>query len=147
MLLIGEELIAVPLTAETDPLFLIAIWWVTAGVLISIGTWEIATFFDRRRTAKQYALLTNNKNINTARLDIITARKIKLDTHLATPGEATQFTLVNFFTIVFGIAAFYLGLLSNPDVMGLQTISQFDIYSLIGIGLGIGSLGGFINKP
>ena len=52
-----------------------------------------------------------------------------------------------FFTYTFAIAAFYLALLSKTEVMELQTISQFDIYSLIGIGLGVGTLGGFIDKP
>jgi hypothetical protein len=53
---------------------------------------------------------------------------------------------VNFFTIVFAIAAFYLALLSNPQVMQLQNISDIDKLTLIGLGLGIGSLSGFINK-
>jgi hypothetical protein len=144
MLLIGEEVISVPLTASTDPLVLIALLWATTGALISIGTWEIANFFDRLRTNRQFGQLTS---FSPADQQSINQKKVKLDAHLANSREATQFTLVNFFTVIFGIAAFYLALLSNPDVMELQTISQFDIYSLIGLGLGIGSLSGFINKP
>jgi hypothetical protein len=152
MLLIGQDITSVPLTATTDPLFLIAILWVTNGALISIGTWEIARFFDRRKTDKQFRILTA-KDPKTLTLNehlarqTIEAKKIKYYNRLANPEEATKFTLVNLFSIIFGIALFYVQLLSNPAVMELQTISDLDIISLIGIGLGIGSLGGFINKP
>ena len=146
MLLIGEEVIAVPLAASTDPLYVIAVWWVTTGALLSIGTWELANFFDRKRTSKQLSFLQKN-NLNVARQNLLEVRKSKHDAHLSIAGEIAQFSLVNIFTVVFGIAAFYLALLSKPEVMELQTISQFDIYSLIGLGLGIGSLSGFINKP
>lgn len=141
MLLIGEEIIAVPITASTDPLYDIAILWVTTGALISIGTWELANFLDKIRTE---TFLTKNGN---AKNQIMLARKSKHEAHLGSALEVTQFTFVNFFTIIFGLATFYLALLSNPDVMELQTISHFDILSLIGLGLGIGSLSGFINKP
>ena len=141
MLLIGEEIIAVPITASTDPLYDIAILWVTTGALISIGTWELANFLDKIRTE---TFLTKNGN---AKNQIMLARKSKHESHLGSALDVTQFTFVNFFTIIFGLATFYLALLSNPDVMELQTISHFDILSLIGLGLGIGSLSGFINKP
>ena len=147
MLLIGEEIIAVPISASTDPLYEIALLWVTTGAFFSIGTWELAIYFDRKRTFRRYLSMNNDTNINAARKDMIAARKLKHDTHLVDPGDVTQFTLVNIFTIVFGIAGSYLALLSNPDVMEIQTISLIDIITLIGIGLGIGSLSGYINKP
>lgn len=155
MLLIGEDIYAVPITAKTDPLSVIAILWVTVGALISIGTWEIGRFFDRRKTHEKYGIL-NMVNPKGPQIqaqakyllerESIEAKEIRYNGRLVNRLGVAKFSLVNLFSIVFGIALFYIGLLSNPDVMGLQTISQIDIYSLIGIGLGIGSLGGFINK-
>jgi hypothetical protein len=142
MLLIGEEIVSVPITASTDPLTNIALLWVTIGALISIGTWEFANYFDRTRTTE---LL--NQNLDNESKMILTARKIKHDARLANAGQVAKFGFVNFFTILFGIATAYLALLSNPQVVGLQTISQFDILTLIGLGLGIGGLAGFLNKP
>jgi hypothetical protein len=142
MLLIGEEIISVPITGSTDPLTNIALLWVTIGALISIGTWEFANYFDRTRTIE---LL--NQNLDNESKNMLTARKIKHDARLANAGQIAKFGFVNFFTIIFGIATAYLALLSNPEVVGLQTISQFDILTLIGLGLGIGGLAGFLNKP
>ena len=154
MLLIDEEVVSVPLTASTDPLFVIALLWVTTGAFFSIGTWEIANFFDGLRTGQQLnrlnSLSPTSKELieqKDIKLYMINQKKIKLDAHLANSTEASKFTLVNIFTVIFGIAAFYFALLSKPEVMELQTISQFDMYSLFGLGLGIGSLSGFINKP
>jgi hypothetical protein len=159
MILIGQDITSVPLTATTDPLFVIAILWVTCGALISIGTWEIGRFFDRRKTDNQFRILTTNPEALTSNERLakqnytpveemsIKVKKIKYYKRLANPEEGIKFTLVNIFSIVFGIALFYIQLLSNPAVMELQTISLLNIISLIGIGLGIGSLGGFINRP
>jgi hypothetical protein len=139
MLLVGNEIIAVPMTASTDPLYQIALLWVTVGALISIGTWELASFLDANRVEELLKDKPNNVRLNT--------RKSKHQAHLGSFLNAIQFTFVNVFTIIFGIAAFYLALLSNPQVMELQTISDLNRLSLIGLGLGIGSLSGFINKP
>jgi hypothetical protein len=156
MLLIGQDITSVPLTATTDPLFLIAILWVTIGALISIGTWEIGRFFDRKKTDSQFNILTSpnlaGKDLQAQQSYLpfemsIRAKEVKYNARLANPEEATKFTLVNLFSIIFGISLFYIQLLSNPAVVGLETISEWDIISLIGIGLGIGSLAGFINKP
>lgn len=144
MLLVGDEIISVPITASTDPLYIIAILWVTTGALISIGTWELANFLDRLRTNNKFTKL--NTFSESDQLSIF-QKKVNLDAHLGDATDATKFSFVNFFTVVFGISAFYLALLSKPEVMELQTISSFDILSLIGLGLGIGSLSGFINKP
>jgi hypothetical protein len=146
MLLIGDEIISVPITASTDPLYKIALLWVIIGVLISIGTWEFANYFDRIRNAKQLVSLPVN-NLNIALRNKLEVKKIKYDAHLASAVEAAKFSFVSLFAAVFGIATSYLALLSNPNVMELQTISQIDILSLIGIGLGIGGLAGFLNKP
>ena len=139
MVLLGKEIIAVPMTASTDPLYKIALLWVTIGALISIGTWELANFLDANRVEELLKKKPNDVRLN--------ARKSKHKAHLRTLLNVIQFTFVNFFTVIFGIAAFYLALLSNPQVMQLQTISDIDKLSLIGLGLGIGSLSGFINKP
>lgn len=158
MLLNGQDITSVPLSATTDPLFLIAILWVTTGALISIGTWEIGRFFDRRKTDKQFRILTmtnenpsaNDRQAKQNYLPFemsIKAKKVKYNARLASPEEAAKFTLVDIFSIVFGIALFYVQILSNPAVMDLQIISGLNIISLVGIGLGIGSLGGFINRP
>ena len=158
MLLIGQDITSVPLTATTNPLFLIAILWVTFGALVSIGTWELGRFFDRRKTDERIRILeTPNAQLTTNQVKAkqnytpfepsIRAKEVKYKARLATVEEAAKFTLVDIFSIVFGIALFYIQLLSNPAVMDLQIISDLDIYSLIGIGLGIGSLGGFINRP
>jgi len=156
MLLIGQDITSVPLTATTDPLFVIAMLWVTIGALFSIGTWEIGRFFDRRKNDKKFVILTNPRPTGNDLLAkqnympfamSIRAKKVKYNARLANREEGIKFTLVNIFSIVFGIALFYIQLLSNPAVMELQTISLVNIISLIGIGLGIGSLGGFINRP
>ena len=87
----------------------------------------------------------NGLDFSNADTISINQKKIRLDAHLANRTEATKFTLVNFFTYTFAIATFYLALLSKPEVMELQTISQFDIYSLIGIGVGVGKKDSSIN--
>jgi hypothetical protein len=150
MLLVGQDITSVPLIATTAPLFLIAILWVTTGALISIGTWELGRFFDRRKTDKQFIRLktaTGNVVANNLEDMSVIAKQVKYSARLASLEEAAKFTLVDIFSIVFGIALFYIQILSNPAVMELQIISEWDIISLIGIGLGIGSLGGFINRP
>lgn len=158
MLLIGREITSVPLIASTDPLLLIAVLWVTAGAFIAIATWEIGRFFDRRRTDDQFDLLRANTSTlsETKKLaqqnatlegNAIQVKKIKYEKHLANRLEVAKFTLVDLFSIVFGIATSYIALLSNPQIMELQIITEFDIYSLLGIGLGIGTIAGLINRP
>ncbi|HJT49398.1 MAG TPA: hypothetical protein VJ729_14530 [Nitrososphaeraceae archaeon] len=161
ILLIGQDMISVPLSASTNPLILIAILWVTTGALISIGTWELGRFSDRRRTDNKYRILfgdheklSNAEDLtrvyytkdNPLEAMSIKAKKIQQSNRLSNRAQATKFALVDLLSIVFGIGVFYIGVLSNTNVIGLQTISNFDIISLIGIGLGIGSLAGFGNK-
>ena len=67
-------------------------------------------------------------------------KKLNFDKRLGTAEGASRFALVDIFSIVFGIALSSIGLLSNPLVIDLQTISQLDVFSLIGVGLGIGDI-------
>ena len=172
MLLTGQDVISVPLEASTDPMFLIAILWVTAGALIAIGTWEIMSYIDRKRTESEIDRKTidipslqerelaaaRSNNIDEAislrdtKVELMIsqerakAKKRRYDNRLANKKEATKFTLVDIFSVLFGIALSYVGLLTNPLVMDIQVISQLDVFSLLGIGLGIGSLSGLLNK-
>lgn len=150
MLSLGEELISIPLKASTDPLFLIAVLWVSVGALVTIGTWELGRFFDRRQTKEELNSLTKELSVaaqvNDPKFLAIQNKKTRYDLRLTNSRQAIKFAFVDTFSFVFGIGLFYIGLLDNSFVTGLQTISEFDIYSLIGIGIGIGSLAGFINK-
>ena len=105
----------------------------TTGVLLSIGTWEFATFYARKTDKKHENL---NSFLEADQVEI-TVKRFKRDEHLGNKGQVTKFTLVNIYAVIFGMDSFYLALLSKPEVMELETIPQFDILSLIGLGLGI----------
>ena len=60
MVLMGQNLISVPISASTQPLFEISLLWISTGVLLAIGTWEAVLFVDRRKIDRQDKEISNN---------------------------------------------------------------------------------------
>jgi hypothetical protein len=61
--------------------------------------------------------------------------------------DTAKIATLDIATIGFGIAIGLIGLLNNNYVTGIIDISSYDVAILIGIGLGIGSLKEFVDKP
>jgi hypothetical protein len=142
--------IAFPVTISTEPRVLQAIIIIVVGILASLSFWEIALYIDRMRNEgmvrqeatniKRLSFLTGN-DLTTKRTEIkekAMSRLIVLSKRYSTNADIV-FSLDAAF-IGFGIATGLLGVLNTGYVTTITDMSTLSALTLLGYGLGIGSL-------
>ena len=79
MVLMGQNLISVPISAFTQPLFEISLLWIGTGVLLAIGTWEAVLFVDRRKIDRQDKEISNNiGSLDKEEVDTLAKKKFRI---------------------------------------------------------------------
>jgi hypothetical protein len=140
---------AFPVVVSTEPKVFQAILIIIIGILASISFWEIALYIDRRRNE---GMVKDNKNIkrlsfihaglkNSKRFEIkkkaisrveVLSKRYTTNAHIVFSLDAAS--------IGFGIATGLIGLLNSGYVTTITDIGILSALTLLGYGLGIGSL-------
>lgn len=168
----GENKTSIPFTFDLRPNLGQIIILVFDGIAISILAWKFIIYHNHKETNSRIlkkknelvtpgnpnptlagvmnALNTNLrpvsfqhylKNKPTYDLEPLTLKKY-VD-YTATKEKAKNEGIQIVGTILFGIGVSMLGLFNNNYISGLHNVTYLDIFALIGIGLGIGSLKDF----
>jgi hypothetical protein len=124
----------------------IALVWVVIGILTSIIFWEIVKYLAQvKKTDDDYP----NVQGPTGYQDRSKHRSQKLSKYVEqrfASKTAPRITIIDVGTIGFGIAVGFLALLSQGYVTGIRVINPLNIFALVGLGLGIGSLRELVDK-
>jgi hypothetical protein len=172
----GPTTFVVPVTLSTDPKVVQAVTVVIIGVLLSIAFWEVYFYFSSEVKRKNANELRQDANMietnylqgvnlaaipaphNQEFLDVQTLvqdLRILADAKDASAQKienrylenASKIFTADVATIGFGILAGIVGLFNNNYVINLVDITVLNAFTLLGIGLAIGSLKGLVDKP
>jgi hypothetical protein len=163
----------IPVTLSTAPKIIQAFILVVIGVLLSIAFWEI--FFYANLGSNQIRLNRLNQWIDNRQqlrnqlspqllgpgadlqIELLnqkykqerrkrTERIDRIKKRYTEPSSRVRILSFDVATVIFGIVTALVGLSSNSYVIGLVEITPIDWVTLIGIGLGIGSLKGLVDN-
>jgi hypothetical protein len=143
----GVDVATVPFELDVKPPITKPMIIVIDGIAISIVLWKFIAYYNRLYSPKDdkkknrvnvYQDLYNRSNVGTSMSGAI---------HYAVYREVFVKNLVlDAGTIIFGIGLALIGLPANEAVLNVRAISDLDFLTLIGIGLGIGSLKEVISR-
>jgi hypothetical protein len=169
-----------PITAETQPLIMIATLWVLVGIFVSLTLWELIKYVKRKEAecnkkkleqkADEYIVeatrlhsmpSTRGIRVNYFEIDRVEALAFETLQESALWGQIAagfenrwskwksfvKILILEFGSISFGIAIGFLGIYNNASVTNMLVIGVQEIAILLGLGLGIGSLKEFVDKP
>jgi hypothetical protein len=153
----------IPIIVSTEPKVIQAVILVVIGVLLSIIFWEIFFYIykkfnqqtaDRLKTMAPQALSTragfrnlNNDQIMAKQSEIVQRKEERVrEVKSRYTENAIIIGTLDVALVTFGIITGLVGLMSNTYVTSLIEISWIDAITLIGIGLGIGSWKGIVEK-
>jgi hypothetical protein len=155
----------IPIIVSTEPKVIHAVILVVIGVLLSIIFWEIFVYINKKfnlatanrlKTMDVPALRTRTGFVNLndsqimAKQAQIVQRKMervrKVESRYRYTENAIKIVTFDVASVTFGIITGLVGLMSNTYVTSLIEISWIDAITLIGIGLGIGSLKGIVDN-
>jgi hypothetical protein len=149
----GEELFNIPVTISTTPKVTQAIILVVIGVLIAIVLWELyflSNHRDNNNKVKAQNILANNaasafaRSSHELKMEMYQKRAESIENRYLF--NSTRIISVEMATVAFGILTGLLGIASNSFVTTLIEINELDFAILIGMGMGIGSLKGIVEK-
>jgi hypothetical protein len=157
------NLVTIPITVSTEGKVAQVITLVVIGVLTSILFWEIFFIFNPIVSKKTLAGLDNKITDlrNKAKNNLITAqettrlnkyiekadnRRVRImDINNRYLTRAAKILTIDVASVGFGILTGIIGIFST-SVVSLVEINEVDAFILFGIGLGIGSLKGFVDN-
>jgi type II secretory pathway pseudopilin PulG len=172
----GSDNFVIPITLASDPKIVQAVTIVIIGILLSIAFWEVYFFFDSKVKRKNANIIRQEANmidanylqgVNIAAIpapynqDFLDTQTLVQDLrNLANMKDSSAQKIENRYlenaakiftadvaTIGFGILTAIVGLFSNNYVISLVDINYLNGLTLLGLGLAIGSLKGFVDKP
>jgi len=173
----GETLLtSFSITAETQPLIMVATLWVLIGIFLSLTLWELIKYVKRKEAeCKENDLQIEAQSVTaevtslrsvrfgpiyTSEVDRLNAIAFKKMQESALWGQVAvglkerwskwrslvKIIILQFGSIAFGIAIGFLGIYNNTAVTNLLVIGVQEILILLGLGLGIGSLKELVDK-
>lgn len=159
----GNDTTTVPIKVTTEPLVVSALLWVLIGILISVISWEVINhltvrYYDdsetrlTRKINKTEVTQSNKQQLedNKKMLEVVKSNKhkqqVKHNYRWSGSGWPRQAIYI-IGSAGFAMSVGVISLLTNDYVTGQRTIEPVEIMVLIGIGLGIGSLKEFVDKP
>jgi hypothetical protein len=152
--LTGSNEFTIPISLSTEPKIIQAMFLIVIGVLVAIILWELFFIADREHSNGLVKSWSNElPNAATARQNELNAEiqkkndRIKhINNRYSDPNSKTKILTFDLAAITFGIIAGLVGLLNNNYVYGLSEITMVDVGILLGIGLGIGSTKGLVDR-
>ncbi len=151
----------IPIILSTEPKVIQAIFLVVIGVLVSIIFWEIFFILNNRQTKNTITALgnanaarlkslfpnTTEAQQNTKRNEMVARKQdriAKIESRYTV--NAPKIISFEFAQVIFGIITAMIATLSNPYVSSSIEITPEIAVTLIGIGLGIGSIKGLVDN-
>jgi hypothetical protein len=154
---------SVPITISTKPLLFESILLVVIGALTSVCIWEVIRYFKTKTKNISFVSLngrydqlqglTANPAIQ-AEMDYIGRLKAVYFTELITEktrntsGRVTipKIVIMEVLASLLGVAIALFGILYNESVTGVKVLDFYQVLTLLGIGLGVGSLKELVDK-
>jgi hypothetical protein len=122
---------------------------VVDGIALSIILWKLIAYFNSRFSPMEVDPdeVPRLKQMMNPRMARYTEMRQKGAVKYAVSGSVLAKNLIlDIGTIIFGIGLALIGLPANEAILNVRTISDLDIWTLLGIGLGIGSLKEFLSR-
>jgi len=141
VILNGNSVNYVPLSAATEVRVWQAIKVVLCGVVIAIGFWELIRLSSR--TSLQG--LKSRFKVSDFAFSPEMIKLVNLEKRYKSPTMATKIAVVDL-SIILGVIISMLSLLSNGFVTSIVDIDEQTIAILFGMGLGIGSLNKLVDR-
>jgi hypothetical protein len=137
---------SVPIQIYVKPQMILLIIIVVDGIAFSIAAWSVIRFLNGRY--KIYKEVRNNQLVDIEPdpdepLSIKQFLKVKK----VTRQRVVENAILTGGTILFGIGLGLVALIDNTFIAGIYNLGALEILTLIGIGMGIGSLKEFLYKP
>jgi hypothetical protein len=142
----GANVASIPITLDVKPNLARPMILVVDGIVISIAFWKLIAYLN----AKYDDVIIKAIKVRDGRREIIDERyqamRDNLTEYVTGRPIVLQNAILDAGTIFFGIALGIIALPSNEYINNLHSIQSFEALTLIGIGLGIGSLKEFVPK-
>jgi uncharacterized membrane protein len=142
----GANVASIPITLDVKPNLAQPTILVVDGIVISIAFWNLIAYLN----AKYDEVIIKTIKGRDGRGEIIDERyqamRDNLKKYVTSNPVVLNNAILNIGTISFGIALGIIGLPSSGYINNLHSIGPFEALTLIGIGLGIGSLKEFVPK-
>lgn len=138
----------VPIVVDVKPQVPLFVILVIDGIALSIAAWSFIKFLDKR-----YKIVIRNAMINGwfAKGNLTGEMKKEplsiqeyLEAKMVTKEVMYENAILNIGTVIFGMTIAMFALVDNTFISGIHNLGLPEIFFLIGIGLGIGSLKEFI---
>jgi len=136
---------SVPVQVHVKPQMILLIIIVIDGIAFSIAAWSVIKFLNGRY--KIYKEVQNNQivEIEPQPNKPLTIEKF-LKVKKVTRQKVIENAILTGGTILFGIGLGLVALIDNTFIAGIYNLGPLEIITLIGIGMGIGSLKEFLYK-
>jgi hypothetical protein len=134
----------IPITLKATPPMTKTLIFIIDGIILSIASWKIVSLFgsylDRKMYPNSPSYIENYITI-VKRLDNQGAVNIATTTFMIGKN-----TIIDIGTIIFGIAVGLILIPTSATILNVTYLSDIEILTLVGAGLGIGSLKEIIRK-
>jgi hypothetical protein len=138
----GANVASIPITLDVKPNLAQPVILVVDGIVISIAFWKLIAYLNAK-----YPRVIRERD---GRREIIDERyeamRDNLTVYVTSNSILSKNAILDLGTIFFGIALGIIGLPNSEYINNLHSIEYFEVLTLIGIGLGIGTLKEFVPK-
>ena len=145
----GANITSVPIVFDVKHPITKPIIIVVDGIALSILLWKLIAYFNSRFSPMEIDKdeVPRLKQMMNPRMARYTEMRQKGAVKYAVSGSVLAKNLIlDIGTIIFGIGLALIGLPTNEAIINVRTIGDLDIWTLLGIGLGIGSLKEFLSR-
>jgi hypothetical protein len=143
----GKNNSSIPIKVTTEPKVYVAIIWIIIGVISAIVIWELIHYFDKNKEAnKKFAKRRDLTDYGKAKYHDTSLNQY-VTNRFSNSAGTTKIRLIDVGTVMMGIAVGLLSSLNQAAVNQIRVFTPVDILTLIGIGLGVGSLRELFTRP
>ncbi len=139
----GTTIAAVPINLDVKPPLAKPVIIVVDGIALSIGLWKFIAYLNSLYSEIEVTRLMGRLDARVLRYKEM---KEKPAAYATKKPVVIKNGILDAGTIFFGIALGLIALPTTEAIINLHTIGSFEVLTLIGIGLGIGSLKEFISR-
>lgn len=154
IIITGNDTTSVPIKVTTDPMVVSALLWVLLGILISVILWELINYLTTKNYDEMEDDVKKDKKLGVeSKMRLIETIKsskhrhtMKHNSRWSGSGWRKQAIYITG-SAGFAMSVGIISLFTNDYVTGQRIIELIEIIVLIGLGMGVGSLKEFVDKP
>lgn len=151
----GVDTASVPVEFDVKPPITKPMIIVVDGIAISIFLWKLIAYYNRMYSPAESGMKKIKADRTEENVDEKVRSRNRIQTGMGMSGAVHYAVYRNVFvknlvldvgTLIFGIGLALIGLPTNETVLNVRTLAELNILTLLGIGLGIGSLKEFLSR-